>query len=483
MTTEEISAQRIHHIHMTGVCGVAMGSLAGMLRARGFRVTGSDEHVYPPMSDMLAGWGIEVMQGYDPAHVGRPDLAVIGNAISRGNPEAEYILDERIPYRSMAQALHEFFLEGKEVIAVAGTHGKTTTTALLAYILDSAGLSPSFFVGGVPANYNSNFGLGMGRHFVIEGDEYDSAFFEKIPKFMVYRPTHLVLTSLEFDHADIYNNLDEIMLWFRRLVNIVPAAGKIVRAASYGTLARVTERSWAPVATYGTGGSDFSWRLIRFEGDTARLALKSPTHGEFELTTLLFGDFNFQNIAAAASMALLLGVSVEDVQCGVQGFLGVRRRQELIYSRENIRVFEDFAHHPTAIAGMLAMLRGRYPGAKVHAVYEPRSATSRRNVFQDKLPGAFAAADTVLVKSPFRLEGIPEKERIDIGRVVASLRACGTDAAEFGSVEDILDSLFKAMDGAREHVVVIMSNGGFDGIYAKLVARAQARFGGRAADN
>jgi len=462
---------------MIGVCGVAMGSLAGMLKARGYSVTGSDEHVYPPMSDMLGGWGIPVIQGYDPAHVGTPDLVVIGNAVSRGNPEAEHVLNARIPYRSMAQALFEFFLEDREVIAVAGTHGKTTTTALLAHILETAGLSPSYFVGGVPGNTNSNFGLGAGKYFVIEGDEYDSAFFEKVPKFMVYRPSHLVLTSLEFDHADIYRDLDEIMLWFRRLVNIVPSAGRIVRSAKYETLARATERSLAQVARYGAGEGEFAYRFTGFDGDRARITLSTPA-GELECDTLLFGDFNFQNIAAAASMALLLGVGADDVRRGISTFLGVRRRQELIYSKGPIRIYEDFAHHPTAIAGVLAMMRERFPVARLHAVYEPRSATSRRNVFQDELPGAFAAADAVYIKSPFKLDGIPESERIDIGRAIAAMHARGMDAAEYPSVDGILDSLFVRMDGDADHVVLVMSNGGFDGIYRKMIARAQARFGG-----
>ncbi len=462
----------ITSIHLIGVCGVAMGSLAGMLKHRGFRVTGSDEGVYPPMSEMLAEWGIGVSRGYREEHVGSADLVVVGNAISRGNAEVEHVLARRIPYCSMAQALREFFLEGKEVVAVAGTHGKTTTTALLAHILVEAGLDPSFFVGGVPVNYGSNFRLGGGPHFVIEGDEYDSAFFEKVPKFAVYRPQQLVLTSLEFDHADIYRDLDEISLWFRRLVNLIPSNGTVVYSAAYPSLRGAVERSLAPCRSYGLTGADFFCEDDGVDGEWSRLVLHLPEAESIPLRSRLFGEFNRANIAAAGAMALRLGVSPDALRRGVESFRGVKRRQELIYSREGLRIFEDFAHHPTAIAGVIAMMRERFPQSRLWAVYEPRSATSRRNVFQNELPGAFSGADIVLIKAPYKLDGIPEAERIDIDRVVGDINAPGGNARVFGDAASIVSAIIREMDRVEDNVVIIMSNGGFDGIYDSLRAAA-----------
>ena len=465
--------KNIKHIHMIGVCGVGMGSLAGMLKSRGYRVSGSDQEVYPPMSDLLGEWGIQASPGYDAARVDAADLVIIGNGISRGNPEAERALESRIPYRSMAQALYEFFLEGSEIIAVAGTHGKTTTTALLAHILETAGLSPSFFVGGVPKNYGSNFRLGEGRCFIIEGDEYDSAFFEKIPKVLVYRPHHLVLTSLEFDHADIYKNLDEIKLWFRRLVNIIPRNGRIVYSAEYPALKEVLAGARARTLSFGRGGD----AACRYEtgplsGESASLDVHSGGNGTLALRTGLMGDFNMANIAAAVAMAEELGVGRGAITRAVESFRGVKRRQELIYHKDNLRIYEDFAHHPTAIRGTCAALRKRFPEARIWAVYEPRSATSRRSVFQEELANAFRDADSVLVKSPYRLESIPENERIDIGRVIETMRGSGMDSHSFGDVESIIAHIFSSMDKGKENVVLIMSNGEFDGIYGKMIERA-----------
>ncbi|HSV95313.1 MAG TPA: Mur ligase domain-containing protein [Spirochaetota bacterium] len=466
----------IASIHLIGVCGVAMGSLAGMLKSSGYHVTGSDEAVYPPMSDMLAEWDIRVSRGYSEEHVGNPDLVVVGNVISRGNAEVEYVLARRIPYRSMAQALRDFFLEGKEVVAVAGTHGKTTTTALLAHILIEAGLDPSFFVGGVPKNHGSNFRLGNGSHFIIEGDEYDSAFFEKVPKFAVYRPQHLVLTSLEFDHADIYRNLDEISLWFRRLVNVIPSNGNIVYSTAYPALRGAVGRSFAPCHSYGGTDADFFCEDDGVDGEWSRLVLHLPGARAIPLRSRLFGEFNRANIAAAAAMALRLGVSPDTLRRGVESFEGVKRRQELIYARENFMIYEDFAHHPTAIAGVIAMMRERFPLSRLWAVYEPRSATSRRNVFQNELPGAFAGADRVLIRAPDKLDGIPEAERIDIARAVGDINARGGSALVLCDVSSIVAVIFGEIDRMEDNVVIIMSNGGFDGIYDAMRAAADDFF-------
>ena len=399
---------------MIGICGVAMGTLAGMLKQKGFSVSGSDENVYPPMSDMLKKWGINIHAGFNAKNTGNPDLVIIGNAISRGNPEAEHVLNMRMPYASMAQALYDFFLKEKEIISVSGTHGKTTTTALLSHILMTAGEDPSFLIGGVSKNYNTNFGLGRGRYFVIEGDEYDSAFFEKIPKFVLYRPHHLILTSLEFDHADIYKNLDEIALWFRRLVNIIPSNGNIVCSNEYPLLKEISSKSLSKRYTFGKSGSDFSYELLNCSEKSCSIKIKSDRFGDIILESRVFGDFNFQNITSAVSMALLLGIKAKDIERAVQSFEGVRRRQELIFDSGRIKIYEDFAHHPTAIKGVIEEIKKIYPGAVIWAIYEPRSATSRRKVLQDELTGAFDSADRIIIKNPYRLESIPEPERINI---------------------------------------------------------------------
>ncbi|HON79930.1 MAG TPA: Mur ligase family protein [Spirochaetota bacterium] len=463
----------MNKIYLIGICGVAMGSLAGMLKDLGYDVSGSDEHVYPPMSDKLRDWDIPVFEGFSADNIVSPDLVIIGNAVSRGNPEAEYVLNNRIPYMSMARAFAELVMPGKEVIAVCGTHGKTTTTALLAYILDVAGLSPSFFVGGVARNYNSNFKIGEGRFFVIEGDEYDSAFFEKIPKFIVYRPHHCILTSLEFDHADIYANIDEIILWFKRLVSVVPENGNIIYSGQYPVLGDVIAGSRSKVVRYGVEGADYSVSSGTVDGEMISLQVVSPGGG-LDLGSELIGDFNYQNILAAVSMAVELGVDKENIQEAVKTFKGVKRRQELLFSSDPLKIYEDFAHHPTSIRSIISAMRKRYPSSVIWSIYEPRSATSRRNVFQDSLGGSFLDSDYIAIKTPYKLSGIAEEQRIDTGAVVHELKKYGKDAVVFDVVDDVIEDIFNKMKFVNQNIVIIMSNGGFDGIYRKIVERAQA---------
>ena len=455
---------------MTGVCGVGMGSLAGMLSALGHIVTGSDSAVYPPMSHKLPEWGIQVKEGFDPSHVENPDLVVIGNAMSRGNPEVEYVLDHRIPYMSMANTLYEFFLKNREVIAVAGTHGKTTTTALLAYILDRAGLDPSFFVGGVASNYGSNFRLGGGKYFVIEGDEYDSAFFEKIPKFILYRPQHCILTSLEFDHADIYRDMDELELWFTRLLRLVPSNGSVVYSSLYPHLNNVMQYCYSHRYSFGKSGADYMYSFKKKE-DKEYLEIRGKgLESPLEIETGLFGDFNYQNISAAVIMALRLGVPAETIPGAVAGFTGVERRQRLLHESENLVIYEDFAHHPTAIEKMLLAAAERYPEAELLAVYEPRSATSRRNTFQSLLPSAFNPARTVYIRQPSLMEKIPESERINMEQVVQEIRSSGKDALLMPDGNAIIEEIVSCVrqNPSKKRVIVIMSNGGFDGIYDRV---------------
>ncbi len=462
----------IKKIYMIGICGVAMGSLAGMLKQSGYEVSGSDENVYPPMSTMLERWGIAARSGFSADNVGSPDMVIIGNAISRGNPEAEYVLNRRIPYMSMAQALSVFLLRDKEVIAVAGTHGKTTTTALLAHVLEVAGSDPSFFIGGVARNYDSNYKIGSGKYFVIEGDEYDSAFFEKVPKFTIYRPYHCILTSLEFDHADIYKNFDELKLWFGRLINSIPSEGQIVYSCDYDILAELVAKARSVCSGFGQVAGDFTYEVAGYENDHVKLKIRSDPVA-FECSTQLFGHFNYQNILAASAMAIRLGIDAESIARAIESFDGVKRRQELIYDDGNLKIFEDFAHHPTAIGMVLSAMRERYKNSRIWAVYEPRSATSRRNIFQKELPEAFKLADRVLIKQPYRLDGIAEAERIDIAAVVDDINSGKQIALLFSRVDEMVDHIFGTIDHTDQNIIVIMSNGGFDGIYERIISRAR----------
>ncbi len=451
-----------------------MATLAGMLKETGYSVRGSDSNVYPPMSDKLIDWDIHAYNGYKEKNIGAPDLVVIGNAISRGNPEAEFVLNKRIPYLSMAQAIFNFFLKDKEIISISGTHGKTTTTALLAHILITAGEDPSCFIGGVSNNLNSNYRIGKGRYFVIEGDEYDSAFFEKIPKFILYRPHHLVLTSLEFDHADIYNNLDEIELWFSRLVNIIPAKGNIIFSNDYPNLSDIVKKSFSKIAGFGKYKTDYTYEFTGYPGEFMDIRIMYGESGDLLLKTKLFGEYNIANITAAAAIAMKLGIAVDYIQKAVETFTGVKRRQDLIFDSAHLKIYEDFAHHPTAIRSFLDEIKKRFPGSEVWAIYEPRSATSRRNIFQKELPPAFRSADNILLKNPSDIDKIPVQDRLDINMVVNNIADNGKNALLFDNVDNILESVFKNMRKEKNNIIAIMSNGGFDGIYDKIKTRVRS---------
>ncbi len=458
---------------MIGVCGIAMGSLAGMLKAAGHNVSGSDTDIYPPMSEKLAEWDIKTFNGYSPENIGSPDTVIIGNAVSRGNPEVEYVLNTRLPYLSMAQAMYNFFLREREIISVSGTHGKTTTTALLFHILETAGEDPSCFIGGVSNNLNSNFNIGQGRYFVIEGDEYDSAFFEKIPKFILYKPHHLLLTSLEFDHADIYKDIEEIKLWFNRLVNITPSNGNIIYSNQYPHLEDIVKQSRSRTMSYGKTGPGFIYTFSNYSGSFTHFNILSPKYGELKLKSKLFGEYNLANITAASAISLELGIDKEHIISAVESFAGVRRRQELIFETERLRIYEDFAHHPTAIKFFLDELKTRFPDYTICAIYEPRSATSRRNIFQKELIEAFSAADRVLIKKPYKPDTIPCAERIDIEYVVKSIKNNRKSALLFDNVESIIDLILPGNPDHEKTIIAVMSNGSFDGIYNKLKTRAK----------
>jgi UDP-N-acetylmuramate: L-alanyl-gamma-D-glutamyl-meso-diaminopimelate ligase len=466
------------HIHLIGICGTAMASLAGMLNERGFRVTGSDAAAYPPMSDFLRGLGMPLPQPFDANNLDpRPDLVVVGNAISRGNVELEQVLDQRIPFCSLPQLLHDEFLRGQEVLVVAGTHGKTTTTSMLAWIFDSAGLQPSFLIGGIAENFGSSFHLGPGRHFILEGDEYDTAFFDKGPKFLHYFPDSIILTSVEFDHADIYKDLDAVETAFKRLVNLIPRRGRIIafdgaagEAGQSPSLERCLANAFCPVELYGAGPRA-NWQIANLRLEPARTIWTVLHHGQawadFEFP--LAGEYNVWNATAAAALAASCGVSREAIAAALKTFKSVKRRLEVKAQVNGITIIDDFAHHPTAIAGTLKALRARYSGARLWAILEPRSNTLRRRVLQSDLAHSLAFADEVIVAGVFRSEAVPENERLELPALAAEIQQNGCPARLLPDADTIIETIAPEMRSGD--VVAILSNGGFGGIYEKLPTR------------
>jgi UDP-N-acetylmuramate: L-alanyl-gamma-D-glutamyl-meso-diaminopimelate ligase len=469
------------HIHLIGICGTAMASLAGMLKQRGYRVTGSDAAAYPPMSDFLAELGIPVAQPFDARNLEpRPDLVVIGNAISRGSAELEHVLDQRIPFCSLPQLLHEEFLRGKEVLVVAGTHGKTTTTSMLAWIFHTAGMQPSFLIGGIAENFGSSFHVDQGKHFILEGDEYDTAFFDKGPKFLHYFPDAIILTSVEFDHADIYKDLDAVETAFKRLVNLIPRRGRIIAfdgmagdAAESASLERCIGKAFCKVERYGTSTrADWQITNVKFEGDKTSWSVLHSGRAWMDLEFPLAGEYNVWNATAAAALAEAYGISKEEISAALKTFKSVKRRLEVKAHVNGITIIDDFAHHPTAIAGTLKALRSRYPGARLWAILEPRSNTLRRRVLQADLARSLAMADEVVVAGVFRSEAVPLNERLELPELAAEIQKHGRRVRLLAGADEIVQTAASEMRSGD--VVAILSNGGFGGIYEKLPARLRA---------
>jgi UDP-N-acetylmuramate: L-alanyl-gamma-D-glutamyl-meso-diaminopimelate ligase len=447
-----------------------MASLAAMLQESGYEVSGSDDGVYPPMSDFLAQKQIRVAQGYDLKNLQpEPDLVVIGNALSRGNPEIEYVLNFRLPFISFPEALQHFFLRDKVPVVVTGTHGKTTTTSMIAWGLHSAGRQPSFLIGGIAENFQSSYGLGGGQHCVVEGDEYDSAFFDKGPKFLHYLPFLAVVGNVEFDHADIYPNLEAIKLQFRRFVNLIPQRGFIVIGADSPEAVEASRDNLCRKETFGLGpDSDWSAQHIEVNGDRFYfdVTFRKKLFRRFRMS--VYGDYNIRNALAATAILNHLEVSEDDIRDAMESFLGVRRRLQLRATVNGIRIYEDFAHHPTAVRETLHAVRTIFHPERVWAIYEPRSATSRRNIFQREIAEALGLADCIALPELFKPEKVPGSERLDENQLVQDLRDMGRAAWNLGDVAGIIR---KVCDEAREgDLIVIMSNGGFGGIYDKLPA-------------
>ncbi len=469
------------HIHLSGICGTAMASLAGLLQLQGHRITGSDKAAYPPMSDLLRSLGIPVMEPYSESNLTpAPDLVVIGNALSRGNPEVERVLDERIPFTSMAALLREEFLKGRSPLVVAGTHGKTTTTSMLAWIYqvaarENSSLEPSFLIGGVAENFGASFQLRPTRSFIVEGDEYDTAFFDKGPKFLHYFPDALILTHVEFDHADIYADLDQVKTAFKRLVNLVPRRGLIVAYDGSPNVTECVSRAFCPVERYGfTENADWKIRNLRHESGRVRWEVLRAGSPWAEFDMHLAGEHNVLNATAAAALAAGQGIPVESITEALSTFKSVKRRLEVLEEINGITLIEDFAHHPTAIHETLRALRAIYPSGRIWAVLEPRSNTLRRKVLAGDLVQSLRLADRAVLAAVYQQQRIPEAERLKPDEVVRDLNAVGTPAELHADADSIVAAIAPRL--APGDVVAILSNGGFDGIYQKLPARLRERF-------
>ena len=460
----------IRKIHLIGICGTGMASLAALLQKRGYEISGSDEGIYPPMSDFLAQHRIPVFQGYDVGNLQpAPDLVVVGNALSRGNAEIEYVLDNRIPYYSFPETLKNFFLRKNSPIVVTGTHGKTTTTSMIAWGLHSAGLRPNFLIGGIAENFQSSFGLEGGTHFVIEGDEYDSAFFDKGPKFLHYLPSLAVIGNVEFDHADIYADLEAIKLQFRRFVNLIPQSGFLAVGADSPAAMEVSQNCRCKRETFGLD-ADSDWTAQRIELNEDRICFDAVYRKTLfqRLRLNIYGRYNIRNALAAVATLNQAGVSQAAIREGLESFSGVRRRLQLRSEVNGIRIYEDFAHHPTAVRETLQTIRDTFHPERIWAIYEPRSATSRRNVFQHEIAEALAQADCVALPNLFKPEKVPENERLNEAQLIEDLRRMGRAAWNLGDVDGIIQKVCEEVRSGD--LIVILSNGGFGGIYDKLPA-------------
>lgn len=450
--------------HFTGICGTAMGAVAAAMKQRGFTVTGSDAAVYPPMSDFLRSQGIVISEGYQEENIpADAEVVIIGNAISRGNPEAEAALDRKLLYHSLPEVMKEFFLRGKRNLVVSGTHGKTTTSSMLAWLLRHAGRNPGFMIGGLPKN------LGCGAYFpdsefnVLEGDEYDTAFFDKRSKFLHYLPDCVVVNNIEFDHADIYNSLDEIKLTFKRLLNIVPRSGVAFVNGDDANCLDVSANAPCPVTRVGFGENcDLRIENLSYEPERSSFTL-----GGVPYSVRMTGEFNVRNAAMAAAAATFAGLSADEVQAGLEDFEGVARRQELKGEVNGIKVVDDFAHHPTAIKLAVQSLRQKFNGSRLWVLFEPRSNTTRRAVFQNELAEALATADVSVVAAIPDLHKIPENDRLDPVKLASDIGKYGGECVYLDDVEAIV--AYVSERATRGDVIAVLSNGGFGGIHGKLL--------------
>ena len=458
---------------MIAACGTGMGALACMLQDLGFQVTGSDHQVYPPMSDFLAGKGVHLWAGFSPSHLApAPDLVIIGNAVTRDNVEARYVMENQIPYCSMPQALNHFVAKDKKIILVTGTHGKTTTSAIVAHLLQEAGLDPTFMIGGILQNFNSNYRLGNGEYIVIEGDEYDTAFFDKGPKFLHYPPYITIINGIEFDHADIFRDLDHIKGAFKSLLTRTPSQATLLANGADPNLADVLKSATCPIEYFGEGAYHWSFTHTKVNSTNAgdrqtHIHINTPDGGTFDLRSPLMGRHNAMNTIAAVAALIKLGVSHDVVLSSMERFEGIKRRQEIRGIKQGITVMDDFAHHPTAVKETIAAVKPFYDKGRVIAVFEPRTNSSMRDIFQADYALAFDDADVVCIRKPSRLDKVPENQRLSTKKLVQDIQDRGKKAFYFKDTESIL--FFLKEHTQQGDLVLVMSNGGFDNIHQRLL--------------
>lgn len=456
-----------------GICGTGMASLAGMLKHQGYTVSGSDRNMYPPMSEQLKKLEIPVFKGYGPENLSaNPDLVVVGNVITRNNPEAIELSRVKLPYLSFPQALAELAFKGKHSIVISGTHGKTTTATLVAWILETAGKDPGFMIGGISRNFDTNFKLGKGPYFVIEGDEYDTAFFDKGPKFLHYRPWITILTSIEFDHADIYRDLDHVIESFRRLIEIIPPEGLLIANGDDPRVMAETERAKCPVQTYGFSRDCF-WNAIATNNKQGLTNVKILREGHEYMTfsTPLYGRHNMSNLLSAVVLSDLLDIPSPSLKKALREFKSVKRRQEILGEKGGILVLDDFAHHPTAVRKTIQAVKEKYKGRRLIAVFEPRSNSSRRDIFQTEYALSFDHADIAMIPEPPMMEKIPPQERFSSQLLVTNLKKKGLKAFYLPDTDQLLEAM--VAEAKPNDVILIMSNGGFDNIHQRFLNRLE----------
>ena len=466
-----MNPQEIKKIYIIAICGTGMASLAGLLKESGFDVTGSDANIYPPMSTLLADLKIPVKPGFKPENITQDiDLVIVGNAVSKSNEEVQAVLDMGIPYTSFPSALARFFLEDRKSLVVTGTHGKTTTTALLSWVLHATGKNPGFMVGGWLKNFDRNYRVPESDYFVTEGDEYDTAFFDKGPKFLHYRPLAAILTGIEFDHADIYDDLDHFKSAFRKFVKIIDPKGFLLVNSADDNIKDILSHASCPVETYGlTASADWYADGYRFESGVGCFTLNHKSREVGTIRLPMIGRHNVENTIAVAALAIKLGVPADETCRAFATFKGIKRRQEVVGEKNGVIVLDDFAHHPTAIGLTIQGVKEAYPEGRVWAVFEPRSATSRRNVFQKIFPPGFAQADETIIARPYSQEKIPPEERLDPDQLAKDIERLGGKGHYIPEVADIVATI--AENTQKGDVVLVMSCGGFNGIHQKLLDR------------
>jgi len=462
----------VKKIHFIGICGTLMGNAAVYFQKSGYEVRGSDRTFYPPISYLIKDSGMVVYEGFSPENLNwQPDLVIVGNAISRGNTELEFVLDQKMNYLSLPEALKYFFIDKKDSIVVTGTHGKTTTTTMLSEIFEQAERSPSYMIGGIPSGKDSGFAAGTGNEVILEGDEYDTAFFDKRSKFLHYKPKTVILNNIEYDHSDIYNNIEEIKLTFKRLVNIVPSSGHLVANYDDANVREVTAKNFSHLESFGQS-SDCRWRIteIRHTATHTIFIIAGPDGFNEKFTVAPCGDYQVYNFTAAIIVSLLYGLNLQRLKYSVLNFCGVKRRLEKRGVINECPVIEDFAHHPTAIGNVITEVRRQYPGKKILAAFEPRSNTTRRRIFQKELAEVFALADLAIIGKIDRPEALADDDRLDTVKLVNDIEAAGKQAIYQPDVDIILKVIKATVDD--EWVCLIMTNGAFDGLFQKLGFKA-----------